>query len=354
MGVNADAGLNNRVVEVVVQNPCPFNKAVQKIWTDEGDPEFYKKKSEKCDAPSNTVENQWTKAQKEAMPLPTFIQEDEAVYFTCAQGYIIGKVAGVVDGKDKKVDACINTADFCPLNVVLARAKSSGDATQEEKVVPLVVRGGRRGLGAALVSEAPKIESKDGQPTLKNPRTDMICMAPANAKLRGIASSPTAVVLECPAGQYSDVIAVSSRPDHLECKRCPDGKTSLKGSFNIADCHKSCDDGLMVDPANGDNCIPCSENAGFNGDSRQCVCNPGFVGVGYGEAGCEPCPIGSYCPGGRVAESCDFTQNMYSSEPGLTECKFCPPDASATDGTDCACVRAGFSFDQQLGSCVAK
>jgi hypothetical protein len=355
MGARADAGENNALMEdagKLVENPCPFNKAVLKTYDLEAEeitPIYYRKKNETCNPQMNAKANQWVKgAHSAGMPLPTFIKEDdEAVFFTCDEAYIAAKV--------DKIDTCLNTMNFCPLNVVLERTKAISDNTQEEKIAP-VVSGRRRGRGTRLAPEAPPVETKKAAtlPTLKNPATDMICVAPSSAKLRMIASSPVSAILECPAGYYSNTIPTSGRPDHIQCVRCPDGKTSIKGSFDAASCYKNCAGGEMVDPndTTGNTCIACNANAAFNGDSKQCVCNQGYSGPGYGEGGCQPCPAGSYCPGGSVAETCDFSNGFYSAATGAFECRQCPAGVSvAVDATTCSCIKGGYDFNPASGLC---
>jgi hypothetical protein len=162
-------------------------------------------------------------------------------------------------------------------------------------------------------------------------------------------NSPQAVTLECPANFYSDVIE-GAGSSHIRCAKCPDGKISVKGSFAPSDCYVLCEEGLMNNPANMDECLPCSENSQYNPELKTCMCDPGFYGTGGGLDACKPCPDGSYCPGGRAVEVCDAAERQYSA-PGSTGCKTCPPDAVSSEGKTCSCLRQGKNFNAETNLC---
>jgi hypothetical protein len=157
-------------------------------------------------------------------------------------------------------------------------------------------------------------------------------------------------MLDCPANTYSDVVP-NAGETHLKCQACPDGKVSVKGSFSLADCYRVCDAGSTVNPNNPDECLPCSENSTYNETTKLCVCNPGFTGIGAGAGACAPCPVGSYCPGGRAVEQCSADIGQYSDAEGAAECKYCPPASVSSNGETCTCVRLGRKFNNAENKC---
>jgi hypothetical protein len=226
-------------------------------------------------------------------------------------------------GKVNKVAACVNTAAYCPLGEVLATAR---DENNKVKVV-------------------------DGLPTLKNPKTDMVCLPPEKSKLRNIAGSSTMFLIECPEGQYSGPVVNSGRNDHIFCNACPEGKTSLKGSIAEADCYKVCDAGTVVNPENGNECVACDANSTYNGSKKICECNVGYYGDGT-PGTCMECPVGSYCKGGRTIEACDPDLKEYQNQAGQSSCNRCPAYSMGLNGSTCSCIKQGKTFDAATNECV--
>jgi hypothetical protein len=333
---------DNAVIEEVALNPCPLGKAVQRIYDDSAEAKYFKAKDKDCNIPSNSEVHEWNSNLKDTIALPAWIQKEEAVYFNCIGGYVQGKVSGEV--------ACINTFTFCPIGEVLARTK----AEKKAEATATRTRGAAEPAAAEAVPAtrtrgATPVEEKKAETVLKNPKTDAICVMPPLTKLRNVAGSSVAVMLDCPAGSYSDVIP-NAGEEHLKCTSCPDGKTSLKGSFALTDCYKVCEAGQTIDPNNADACVACSENSTYDEGSKSCICNKGYSGTGSGAGTCQACPPGKYCPGGRAIESCDGEQNQYSDTAAAGECKVCPWNA-ASDGTTCYCAATGKTFDAATNTC---
>ncbi|MDR1476856.1 MAG: hypothetical protein LBI17_01870 [Rickettsiales bacterium] len=312
---NVQTKANTFTEQVVVDNVCPFGKIVQKLVADEGDSDYYTSKTKTCNRPNNVKEIAWTKEAYPALEVPTWMQTAEATIFECDNGYVLGKA--------NKVAACINAAVYCPLGEVLATARD----------------------------ESNKVKVVDGLPTLKNPKTDMVCLPPEKSKLRNIAGSSTMFLIECPEGQYSGSVANSGRGDHITCNACPEGKTSLKGSIVMDDCYKICDAGTMVDPANGNECLTCDANSTYSASKKICECNAGYYGTGT-PGTCLPCPVGSYCKGGRMIEACDPSLMEYQNKESQASCTRCPAYSIGLNGTTCSCLKQGKRFDNATNECV--
>ncbi|MDR2098399.1 MAG: hypothetical protein LBO78_00025 [Rickettsiales bacterium] len=285
---------------------------MQKLQSDDGEVDYYAAKSKVCNRPNNVRETPYT---KDMGNIPAWMQAQEAVAFSCETGYILGKI--------NKSPLCINSKIYCPIGEVLASARDENN----------------------------KVKLVDGLPTLRNPKTDMVCLAPEKAKLRNIAGSSTSFLLECPEGQYSSVDQNSGRSDHITCVACPEGRTSLKGSNSSSDCSKVCGVGEMINPDNNNECIPCDVNSDYDASKKVCVCKPGFSGVGIASNPCVACPAGNYCPGGNIKEACDAELGQFQSATGRSECKVCPSDAVASDGITCSCRRPGKRFDEGSNAC---
>jgi hypothetical protein len=273
--------------------------------------------------PTNTAEKEYSASMN--ITLPSWTQAEETVIFSCIDGYI--------SKKQDKVDVCVNTQLFCPIGEVLARVIVAKKTEEEE----------------AKAEEGTE-KKKAAAPTLKNTRTDTICVMPALAILRPIPSEATAVTLDCPVNTYSDVIP-NAGTAHLRCVACPEGKVSLKGSFALSDCYKACDSGSVVNPDNPEQCLPCSENSTYDEATKACVCNSGYSGTGIGPGTCKPCEIGSYCPGGPASEKCNPDIDQYSDKEGAGECKYCPPASKSVEGKDCSCIRNGRKFNASKNEC---
>jgi hypothetical protein len=324
------------MIEYISGNPCPFNKPVQKI----NDMEtlnfvYYKTKTAQCMPQTNTTETAYSKTVYPSMALPSFMtDEKEVVVFSCIDGYVPGKQDGL--------DVCINAAGYCPIDEVLMKATSTAATA----------------VSAAAAGAASKTATAaNSAAVLKDTKTDMICIKPANTSMVLVAMSSTSVMLNCAAGYYSAPIQLAGEA-HRQCVKCPDGKTSLKGSVSPDDCRAPCTDGNVANPDNKSECVPCNGNSTYNQTMKACVCNPGYYGHGAGANGCSSCPIGSYCTGGRFVEKCDPASGLYSDGAMATECKFCPPNSTPDiedgAGISCTCQGNVREFDAASGLCKEK
>jgi hypothetical protein len=321
------------MIEYITGNPCPFNKPIQKI----NDMEtlsfvYYKTKTAQCMPQTNTAENGYSKTQYPSMALPSFMtSEKEVVVFSCITGYVAGRQDGI--------DVCINAATYCPIDEVIMKA-----TTTSASAVAAAAAGRTQTSGAAASA------------TLKDAKTDMICMKPANTAVVPVSMSSVAVMLNCSAGYYSAPINLAGEA-HRQCVKCPDGKTSLKGSSSENDCRAPCADGTVANPNNNE-CAPCNPNAAYNQTTKICICKAGYYGNGAGANGCSACPKGSYCTGGRFIEKCDPMNGMYSNGETATACKFCPVNSAAViengGGVGCTCRGNVREFDVESGNCVEK
>ena len=333
---------SNSVIEEMVDNPCPFKTPIQKVNDMETlDFSYFKAKGVKCLVQTNTTETKYSKISYPEMKIPAFMTEEEAWVFSCINGYVAGKQDGV--------DVCLNATTYCPIGEVLAKA----DAVSSTEVSTAAATVGRRGRGPAprpVVATPAKAASA----VIKDTKLDMICVQPAQTSVVPIAMSSVAITLNCAAGYYSAPIEAAGEA-HRQCLKCPEGKTSLRGSYSANDCHIVCEEGSVVNPNNKNECVACAEGADYDAASKSCVCKAGTSGNGIGAGGCSPCPVGSYCPGGRFIEACDPNAGMYANAAGATECKYCPPNAVANiqdgAGTGCTCRQGSKAFDYATGSC---
>ena len=182
------------------------------------------------------------------------------------------------------------------------------------------------------------------------------------------AGSPAARL--CPAGSHGNTTDLSSA---AQCAACPAGTACGNGAVDPTPCSP----GTFAANGSSASCTPCAE-ATYQPDpgSTECIvcgdgytcppgssaripasCNEGtFLPAGQpfaNQSDCDPCPIGSWCVGGRSAPKlcgvgsfanvqglgdCISCQpGSYQNEVGATTCKLCPSASYCSgDGSSAA------------------
>lgn len=164
---------------------CPVGK-VLKLEEDS----YYFAKNKTCNAPENAHEEFWTPDSK--LKKLSWIDESEAVYFSCDDGYIENK------GK------CVDGYTVCPLDVAITKKGNS----------------------------------------FLNPNTDESCSMPVGAFAKhatneeaeeyGLTDS-SAYVLQCKENYYSTTL--DGMDGYVaKCEKCPEGTTSPAGSTSKNAC----------------------------------------------------------------------------------------------------------------------
>ena len=408
MGRGADAANSkaNFLVEEIVANPCPLGRPLQKLVNQMGESEYRATQGSTCNLPVNSAERRFS---KESDPvLPGWIDPVEATVAQCADGYVAGKDGdldicvntevfcpiGEVLARVTPAEP-INAETAVPMSAGAARAQSrSGSRAARSGGTSRSARSGGTSRGGAKAARSggtsrggpaksarsggtgrggpagsrsarsggtgrtraapptPKAPENPAAPevTLKNPRTDMICIMPKQTALRPIAGTSVASMIGCPANTYSAPIP-GAGGFHLQCVSCPRGKVSLRDSFSPEDCYTLCPENQTNNPVNPDMCVQCSDNSKYDGTTRFCVCDVGYYGDGAGPGACRPCEVGSFCPGGGEILECDYTAGEYTAAKGAKECRLCPPNSVSEGGKTCSCVQFGKKFNSETGKC---
>jgi hypothetical protein len=256
-------------------NQCPVGKTLKRTFGDSTDFDYYSAKNTKCDLPDNADERVWTKSVSEKYNKPSWIQEEEAVYFLCTSGYVQMQDAN-------KKNYCLDADTICPIGPMLEKIKQVAAAQP--------VANSRRTRGAAAVVETAKPAAN----MFDNPDTGSTCTPPKLAKVKPVAGNPDAVTLECPVNTFAATVEGAGNAK-LRCQACPYGYISPAGSTSETACYKSCEEGLGADPSNRENCVACHRFAEPDSTTKKCVCHPDFTGDGV--TNCAP-----KCPDGQIPD----------------------------------------------------
>ncbi|EKX34804.1 hypothetical protein GUITHDRAFT_118978 [Guillardia theta CCMP2712] len=158
-----------------------------------------------------------------------------------------------------------------------------------------------------------------------------------------------------------------ARVSKTECRACAPGSFRPDSSAPGKPCNICPINTYLPETASLGPCIRCMNHTttlGLTGRSsaRDCVCNPGYYGSG--DASCDDCPAGSYCPGGIHAFPCQFG----SSSPTLSTnasacvcipgyynrngvCLICPPNHFCAGGDSILpCANNSFSSEGSVSS----
>lgn len=129
----------------------------------------------------------------------------------------------------------------------------------------------------------------------------------------------SAMCFDCPKGRYSSVLESFALSDCQPCpanrfgeragarsmdacSRCPEGLTSIEGSFSVAQCTKTCPGGSFL--KNG-TCLDCPVGKFSTGNGDCTDCPSGFYSNRAASRECSPCPSNAYSlPGSASLEEC--------------------------------------------------
>merc|ERR1711871_1676871 len=125
---------------------------------------------------------------------------------------------------------------------------------------------------------------------------------------------------ECPAGQYSNI----SMGIEI-CELCPAGRFSPRSGRASIDSCLYCPIGTYQMRLGSTQCEICDPGTYSNTEgSLYCqMCAPGHVSYS-GYPNCEPCPMGSYNPGGGGHQCLPCAPGSYSKNEGSARCIPCP------------------------------
>lgn len=287
---------------------CPIGKVVRLNSEDEL---YYSTKTKTCSEPENTVSMNWEESVKSSYAKPSWIDETEAVYFVCDDGYI-------QQGKGAKA-VCVDVDKSCPLNTVVKKQGTTYISLETEETCNL--------SSNTILSKATSDEIEE---------------AGADEE-----SAKNLYYTQCKKNYYS-ASASGSDDVHVVCKACPSGTEAPAGSLEESACLKPCENGLVRDKKG--TCTTYNGATVKVGDKY--VCKAGYYGDGIGTDGCKICPEGSYCPQGSE-EPLACQGNTYSASEGAEECTTCPTELNANDAhTACSCSD-GMVFNPSSNSCVS-
>ncbi len=191
--------LSQQESKSTVSNPCPIEALIKKDYDETGNEIYYKTKTQTCNIPENASESLWdfsnSAKAKEFTMKKSWINEDQAISFSCNSGYITSGSKGKY--------TCSSYDEFCPLNEIIEKVDSSyiNPYTGDNCKAPV----------AATVSKLTDEENSSNIPTGK------------------------AFKFDCANNYYTNT------DNYIQCMPCPsETPNSIKGSnIGISSCSAS-------------------------------------------------------------------------------------------------------------------
>ncbi|MBR1544713.1 MAG: hypothetical protein IJ638_02090 [Alphaproteobacteria bacterium] len=237
-----------------VGKPCPIGRVLQ---LNSEDNLYYYAKKKTCDAPENAHEETWTSSS--GLSKLGWIDQSEAVYFACDEGYT------------KKGNACIDAYGICPLNVALEKSGKNyiNPNTDESCSIP---------AGATV----EKLTSEEAQNAGFDSAYKFFC--PENHYSSDLIEGYVAQCTPCKEGYLAPAGSTSKDACVAESTQCGDGTETCEDEVSTA-----CKAGYIL--SNGE-CKICEKNTwSAGGTATECTaCKTGYLAP-EGSASADACVI---------------------------------------------------------------
>ena len=223
--------LSQQESKSTVSNPCPIEALIKKDYDETGNEIYYKTKTQTCNIPENASESLWdfsnSAKAKEFTMKKSWINEDQAISFSCNSGYITSGSKGKY--------TCSSYDEFCPLNEIIEKVGSSyiNPYTGDNCKAPV----------AATVSKLTNEENSSDIPTGK------------------------AFKFDCANNYYTNT------DNYIQCMPCPsETPNSIKGSnIGISSCSAGKSAIAVRVSANDDDASSCNDGQWMGFGAKECI-----------------------------------------------------------------------------------